>query len=375
MTLDAILNAYIDANFLLIAGTLIWIGARRMLDATRLRAAPTLQLHLLYLTLAVLAVLPFALLLAEPLLAVSPVPLKLSDLLVSHYLDGGIALAPSTFEQLLLLRTEWVHQIVNLSTPLGWGLAAALVVGIGAGAVRAVYNVAKVQFLLRDSYAMRTFGRVELRLTDRTEIPFSTRGVWRSYIVLPTSLLSSEKASDLRVAVAHEAQHVRQGDLVWEQVLELLRPLFVFNPAFAYCKREVERLRELSCDAQVLDRQLVSPLQYSDCLLRVCQNALRAQNRATPRMPAVALVTCLNGRRQAASERFLNQRVRGLFQPSTDTRLRMWQRGLLGAVLVLAVSGMAVGLQRSGDWSQDRLMLSTIVNLERLNQRNAVGFQ
>ena len=31
----------------------------------------------------------------------------------------------------------------------------------------------------------------------------------------------------------------------------------------------------------------------------------------------------------------------------------------------------AISIQRPGDWSQDRLMLSTIINLERLEMMNA----
>ena len=39
-------------------------------------------------------------------------------------------------------------------------------------------------------------------------------------------------------------------------------------------------------------------------------------------------------------------------------------------LVALLVFG-TVAIQRPGDWSQDRLMLSTIVNLERLEARTA----
>jgi len=40
----------------------------------------------------------------------------------------------------------------------------------------------------------------------------------------------------------------------------------------------------------------------------------------------------------------------------------------------LSLSGlMAFAIQKPNDWSHDRLMLSTIVNLDRLEQRNSVS--
>jgi len=44
--------------------------------------------------------------------------------------------------------------------------------------------------------------------------------------------------------------------------------------------------------------------------------------------------------------------------------------GLLALTVTITLAALAI--QRPGDWSQDRLMLSTIVNLERLEARNAV---
>ena len=43
---------------------------------------------------------------------------------------------------------------------------------------------------------------------------------------------------------------------------------------------------------------------------------------------------------------------------------------LLTAPLLALTLTVAVAIQKPGDWSQDRLMLSTIVNLERLEAIN-----
>ena len=43
---------------------------------------------------------------------------------------------------------------------------------------------------------------------------------------------------------------------------------------------------------------------------------------------------------------------------------------VLAGVLAVGVSMAAASVRQPGDWSQDRLMLSTIVNLERLEAIN-----
>ena len=43
------------------------------------------------------------------------------------------------------------------------------------------------------------------------------------------------------------------------------------------------------------------------------------------------------------------------------------------AMLTFTIVFGSIASQRSGDWSQDRLMLSAIVNLERLDDRNSSG--
>jgi hypothetical protein len=47
----------------------------------------------------------------------------------------------------------------------------------------------------------------------------------------------------------------------------------------------------------------------------------------------------------------------------------------LAALMLAPLIGLtflaAISIQRPGDWSQDRLMLSTIINLERLEMMNA----
>jgi beta-lactamase regulating signal transducer with metallopeptidase domain len=174
-------------------------------------------------------------------------------------------------------------------------------------------------------------------------------------------------AGDMGIALAHELQHLRQSDTGWEIGLELLRPLFFWNPVFSLWKRQMESLRELACDQQLLARGRTAPRAYADCLLRVCAASLGAgpQGRSVAvTVPLVLAASPGNHRRAAALEARLTALLdAGVPQP------RRWVGALALSVLLFGLSIAAVGVQRQGGWSQDRLMLATIVNLERLDQR------
>ena len=154
--------------------------------------------------------------------------------------------------------------------------------------VRLLRNAAHVRRLIRTGYLWRRYYGLDILLTDQSDVPFSTRGLRRRYILLPSVLLS--ESDDLRIAVAHEIQHIRQGDLGWEIFLECLRPVFFWNPALLFFKREVETLRELACDQQVIMRHHIGIEAYCGCLLRVCRNAMDRDGTRQVLVPAVPLL-------------------------------------------------------------------------------------
>ncbi len=362
ISLDTVLNAYIDANIILALGAVIWAATQWIIRRTSLKRAHGAQLNLLYGVLGIVGVAPFAALALWP--QAQSLNFNLSDMVVAEYLSGRFAMAPTTFEGLLTTRDTLIHEITTLSTQAGRIIAAIMIAGIALATLRTFINLTGVRRIISQSYLWRQSGKVQIRLTDTSSIPFSTRGLRKHYVVIPSEMLATP--ADLRIALAHEFQHLRQGDLNWEGVLELLRPLFVFNPAMRYWKGQVERQRELACDQGVMQRKQLNAQDYANCLLRVCTNAMNRQGYAT--IPAVALVQA-KGRRNAS---FLRHRVLQMIEGDSGPTHR-WLVPTLLIPLTFAVTLSAVAIQRSGDWSQDRLMLSTIVNLERLNQRNGVN--
>ena len=221
-----------------------------------------------------------------------------------------------------------------------------------------------------DSYAWRSLGRINVRLSDRILVPFSTRGLRNFYVVIPSHMLGD--VDKLKVAIAHEFQHIRQGDLEWEILLEVLKPAFFLNPAYHAWKRQLENLRELTCDSQVLKTGRVDVRSYCETLLAVCQNYLRRDRVFVIAVPIVTLVTADRSSCFSKKRSLLEERIQSAL---TSTRTR-FERLLVMAIavpLLAATTLTTLAIQSPGDWSHERLMLSTVVNLDRLDEINGLS--
>lgn len=367
-TVSAMLNFYIDLNVLVLVAVPLWLAVAAALRLAGLQGAVTLKLALLrWGFVAVLAAAVASALLG----AASPATGRaagygVSDFVVAQYLQGRFTMDPFLLERLLAWRAELVAELV---APRGWGLALAGLAAAGAvlHGLRLALAGLKLRRVMADSWRWRRIGRLDLRLSDTLAVPFSTRGLWRRHVVLPSTLLERER--DLEIAVAHELQHLRQGDVEWEIAVQLLRPLLFWNPAFLMWRRQVDLLRELACDRQLVARRRLDAGEYCRCLLRVCRDGLSPRRLFAVRMPVVGLIPG-DGRASPRNAAQLRARMEALADGRADVR-----HPRLALVLILPLAGLtlaaALALRPSGDWSPDRLMLSTILNLERLAALNA----
>lgn len=371
--IDAALDAFINANILFVVAFAVWNLARFLLRQAGLKHAYSTELKLLNGVFLAIVSTPFLILglgYSHSSGMAPAVNFNLSDMVVSHYLNGGFEMKASEFEKLLLLRNTFTQNIVNMAGWVAWTAIAVFVLGLIIGTGRLVYSVYCLQKIVSQSYAWRRFGRVVIRLSDHTHVPFSTRGLRNYYIVLPSEMLAQR--NELAVSLAHELQHIRRGDIEWEILLEALKPFFFLNPAYHAWKAQVEHLRELSCDSEVLSRGSIGVRDYCETLFSVCQNTLRKDREFAIAVPKVTLVTADRSAIRKPKVSFLEKRVTSLLDASHLRHPNL----ILGAILIPLVAVIlltAVAIQRPGDWSQDRLMLSTVVNLERLDEINRLS--
>ncbi|MCD9149076.1 M56 family metallopeptidase [Pseudophaeobacter flagellatus] len=360
METDALINGYLDLNLLVLAGTLLWLSARKLLSLTRLAHAFQAQLRLMNALTLLLALSPLLMFAFTRLVMAHPP--NISDLLVSQFLQGNVSMSAASFESLLGLREDTVR--VLTSQQLLWTrlVAAALAMGGLVCAIHVVISVMRLRRALDRAFLWKSIGKTRILVSDETPVAYSTRGLINRYVVLPSTLLTAPQ--DLKLTLAHELQHFRQRDIECEFLLELLRPALFWNPAFFLWRREVRHLREFACDQALMARPGLDLRAYCECLIRACAEAARERVFFTRRSPAVALVD----RRETRRSSTLQQRIIAVTTNAPHGEAGLgW--ALVSGMMITAVLATAMLIQRPGDWSHDRLMLSTIVNLERMASR------
>ena len=96
--------------------------------------------------------------------------------------------------------------------------------------------------------------RVEVYLTDDCVSPH-TWGVFRPRIILPKQALawSDEK---ITLILLHELAHIKRKDWLVALCIKLFDCVFWVVPGFSRLRKDVELLREISCDDRVLQKQI-----------------------------------------------------------------------------------------------------------------------
>ena len=368
---SSIFNAYININILLVISFSLWLIVRFILNRSGMKYAYSTQLRLLNCVfLAILFSPVFVLgfnLAGQYGFLPAGFSLNLSDFVLAQYLNGSFEMRAVEFEQALRLRDTLRVSLLQPSGWLGFMVTVLMVAGCLGFFLRCVIAGFQLRNIIGRSYPWRRFGNLHLRLSDTTSVPFSARSLRRRYIVIPSTMLSRNE--DLKIALAHEFQHFRQRDVEWEIGLELLKSVFFWNPAIYFWKRQIEQLRELACDQQVLQHKHINVRAYCDCLLRVCYDSLARHSRNRIVLPRVALVQCERKIIGVDGVRLLQQRIESLCRPQGEIQSRRPKVWLM-ALLIGLIAVSTIALQDQSDWSQDRLMLSSIVNLERLEALN-----
>ncbi|MBT8399820.1 MAG: M56 family metallopeptidase [Rhodothermia bacterium] len=100
--------------------------------------------------------------------------------------------------------------------------------------------------------------------SPKVSVPMTT-GVFRPVILLPQGIVSNRNS--LRIAVLHEAVHIRRGDFVVRWFCRLVESMFAFNPLVGRVRRNVEFFSESACDMEVLSSGSVSRSEYARLLL------------------------------------------------------------------------------------------------------------
>ncbi|MBM2578030.1 hypothetical protein JQC91_17120 [Jannaschia sp. Os4] len=306
----------------------------------------------------------WALALALTLIWIAPLPrggVNGTDLLVGQYLRGNLVVSASDLSALLAWRGALARELAALEQPLHAALAAVIV---GAAILRAgavALAAWRLRTLLAGARVLRRIGRVRILATGACAVPFAAAGPRARHAVLPEDLL--RRPGEARLALTHELQHLRNRDPQREVLVALLSPLFAANPAFWWLVRHARRLREHGCDAACLARADVDARAYAISLLSASR---RAAGAAAPKVLTAPLFRRAAPGAPGFLRSHLGRRVDAITRPPLARPLG--GAGRIAAFALLCASVLLAGwmLRPPGDWSHERLMLSSVTNLERM---------
>jgi len=253
-----LLQMYLNLNILLTVGAGLSIFITLFSEATffNISAQQKVRLHFAILSVCVLATIVLPLLPEKAFTRPLPQAFQTSLEVVSLR-----ALPPAkNFGESPKTRPQ---------SPVGASLAGFFVLTLLCLFVKALVQLRRTLFRLKRSYHFKRVGRIQVVVSETEQVPYAFSFLRQSYISLPVALLGD--LSSFRIAIQHEAQHIRQGDTATVYLLELISGLCFWNPAIRLWIGQILVEQEFSCDEALIVHRKVSPRDYASCLFEVAQ--------------------------------------------------------------------------------------------------------
>jgi bla regulator protein BlaR1 len=295
-----------------VRATLIWAAVALVLKAMGVKAATAR--HAAWASVAVTMLLLPLLLLWGPQASIPVLPAK-------------AAATPSVFaDQAAVLPSPAAENLFQPSAPGVWGWPALAVglylLGAATFGIRLMMGTWRVKKLVGGAVLFRG------KLTHPSCATPVTMGWLRPTVILPPDWISWPKGQ-LNAVLAHEAEHIRRRDPLWQWLALLNRAVFWFHPVAWWLERRLSALAEEACDAAVLS-QGHDPREYSEYLLDLA----RSVRRGGARVEALGMAMPGAG---------LPQRIRQILSGARAQRLSRARLALTAIVCLIAGATFAAG--------------------------------
>lgn len=280
---------------------------------------PHAKLQLSRILFAACLFSPLAVRLTEP----SPAPLKETFKSLDDWTeqsksqaaekDFQLDIDPSTHQS---FRLTSVHILTYLV--LAWS------VGFLWRCRRFVKDLKKTHLILHKAWTHHVIGLLHVKISDQCQIPFSVRMFKRAYIVLPISMLGDPVS--IKIAVAHEGQHHRQGDCLFAYFFEAVSILFFWTPGMGRWRRVFGELQEFSCDEALIGHQSIAAHDYGRCLFEVAQAVMSDTNAFRRNIACVVGMADGSGKKEL---NILTRRIAMLSEYQSVGQRRMVLRSIM----------------------------------------------
>lgn len=209
-------------------------------------------------------------------------------LLLSHLLDGiahqtlPSAIGGLTITPIMAQGLAQNVQVSGKSVTLASVLIALMMIGLLVGVWRFAEKLRSLRSIIDDAVAWKIKANVSVLVSEAAATPFSTSVLGRNIVILPYGLVHSP--NNFHIALKHELQHLRNGDLNWVVMMEVVKLFCYWNP-FIYCwQNEFDCLQEFACDEALVNRGCLTTQRYGRCLLEVASTIPEKRLLATSNM-------------------------------------------------------------------------------------------
>jgi bla regulator protein BlaR1 len=96
-------------------------------------------------------------------------------------------------------------------------------------------------------------------------------GFVRPTLVLPAAVWETAGRTEVRQILAHEIVHVRRGDSRIAAIQAIVRAIWWFHPLVWWVDRQMNEVREMCCDAEVIASEGCEPGGYAQMLIDVAR--------------------------------------------------------------------------------------------------------
>ncbi len=281
MILD-LFSLYLQFNLLLAAAYLLWLATRLAARLLQFESSCQDQLKLARFCF-------LALLVGVPAIGLSSamLPGMVSTLMPTVVTYAGEMSVATNIDAGLSQRLELGGRQLSLA----WFLLGALALGMLIQATQVSNQWLRLRQVVAQGIPLRNIHGVQVLVSERVMTPFSTCALGFPCLVLPYRLL--ESPANLRIAIRHELQHLRNGDLSWVLFMEAVKLLCFWNPAAHAWHHEFDQLQEFACDEVLVGQGQLNAKTYGHCLLDVAsytsEKAFVASSNMVPRFSLLGM--------------------------------------------------------------------------------------
>lgn len=135
-----------------------------------------------------------------------------------------------------------------------------------------IKDILVLRKLTKNAYCQRKLKNIHILFSETTTIPFCWSSIRYHFVIIPNTFL--ERSADVKLAICHELQHIRQGDTYWLHFIAVIKLVCFWNPFMKAWVHWFSELQEFACDESLILNQKTSRSTYAQCLIDTASRTL-----------------------------------------------------------------------------------------------------